>query len=293
MLGIKRATVYTATKGIAGAITAGRRAAPGIHMRSREINAVILTDAQKWDFYNRGTVTLPGIVPPALVDAALRAINASLGSQGLPPDQLPTLRAQTYCPELTDTPPITDLLHRSPLWDLAASAIGAGQVRPVTRGQVALRFPTLDPPREPTSHIDGIYTPTNGVPEGTIANFTALIGVFLSDLPRAYMGNFTIWPGTHRLYEDYFRAHGPQALLEGMPPVALPAMEQVTGRAGDAVLCHYQLGHGIAGNGSPHIRYGVFFRLTHADHDAVHWECMTDIWREWAGLRDIVQVSRR
>ena len=76
---------------------------------------VTLTDAQKRDLYKRGAVMLPSIVPPALVATALRAINASLGNQGLPPDQLPILRAQTYCRELTDTPPITDLLHRSPL----------------------------------------------------------------------------------------------------------------------------------------------------------------------------------
>jgi hypothetical protein len=62
----------------------------------------------------------------------------------------------------------------------------------------------------------------------------------------------------------------------------------VTARAGDAVLAHYQLGHGIAGNASPHIRYAVFFRLWHVDHDSVRMECMTDIWREWAGMTDVL-----
>ena len=86
----------------------------------------------------------------------------------------------------------------------------------------------------------------------------------------------------------YFRQHGPQTLLDGMPPLELPAPEQVTAQAGDAVFCHYQLAHGIAGNSSPHIRYAVFFRLCHVDHEAVHWQCMTDIWLEWAGMRDII-----
>src|SRR5918912_30557 len=174
-----------------------------------------LTDAHKHTFYDNGFVKMPGIVPPELVHAALRAINASLGAQGM-------------------------------------------------------------------------HTPTNGVPEGTIATFTALVGVFLSDVPHDFMGNFTVWPGTHRLYEAYFRQHGPQTLLDGMPPLELPAPEQVTARAGDAVFCHYQLAHGIAGNSSPHIRYAVFFRLCHVDHEAVHWHCMTDIWREWAGMRDLI-----
>jgi hypothetical protein len=26
----------------------------------------------------------------------------------------------------------------------------------------------------------------------------------------------------------------------------------------------------------------------HVDHDQYHWECMTDIWKEWEGMREIV-----
>jgi hypothetical protein len=72
-----------------------------------------------------------------------------------------------------------------------------------------------------------------------------------------------------------------------MPKVELPAPEQFVGQAGDAALVHYQLAHGIAGNGSPNIRYGIFFRLSHVDHERYHWECMTDIWKEWEGMWDV------
>lgn len=250
-----------------------------------------LTTEQKRTFFEQGYLKLPGIVPRELVDAALRAINASLGTNGMRPEDLPRFRAQSYCPELTNSPAITNLLNESPLWSVAESAIGRGKIRPVTGGQIALRFPTMEQPGEPHAHLDGMYTPTNGVPEGTIANFTALVGVMLSDLPRGYAGNLAVWPGTHRLYEAYFRERGPQSLLEGMPPIALPEAEQVTGQAGDAVLCHYQLAHGITGNGSPHVRYAIYFRLLHVDHDTLHWECMTDIWREWAGMREVVESA--
>ena len=135
-----------------------------------------------------------------------------------------------------------------------------------------------------------MYTPTNGVPKGTISNFTALVGVVLSDIPDADMGNLTVWPGSHLQYEQYFRDRGPEALLNGMPDVPLSDPVQLTGQPGDAVLCHYQLGHGIAGNSSPDIRYAIYFRLKHVEHDAVHWECMTDIWREWAGMRDVLSA---
>jgi hypothetical protein len=254
-----------------------------------------LTREQKQAFFEQGYVKLPGVVPAELVVQARRAINASLGQNGMDPAQLTKFRAQTYCPELTGDPVITGLYNETPIKSLAESAIGTGKIKPVHYGQIALRFPSMDPPREPGPHIDGMYTPTNGVKEGTIANFTALVGVFLSDLPEPYAGNFTVWPGTHKLYQDYFRERGPQSLLEGMPKVgeAMPSPEQFRGRAGDAALVHYQLAHGIAGNGSPNVRYAIFFRLSHVDHEHYHWECMTDIWKEWDGMREIAGEDRQ
>ena len=243
-----------------------------------------LTQEQKQHLYERGYVRLPGVVPRERVHAALRAINASLGGQGIDPATLPTFRAQSYCPELQSSPVITDLLTDTPLWSIAESGIGPGNIRSVRGGQIALRFPSMDAPAAPRPHLDGMYTPTNGVPEGTIRNFTALVGVMLSDLPHDFAGNLAVWPGTHHVYERYFQEHGPQVLLEGMPPIQLPEAEQITGQAGDAILCHYQLAHGITGNASPHIRYAIYFRLLHKDHDALQWECMTDIWREWEGM---------
>jgi hypothetical protein len=243
-----------------------------------------LTADQRATFREHGFVQLPGIVPQERIRAALRAINASIGANGIAPDQLTKFRAQSYCPELQRDPAIVNLLTETPLWNVAESAIGVGKLKPVTSGQIALRFPSMDVPKQPHAHIDGMYTPTNGVPEGTIANFTALVGVMLSDLPDENAGNLAVWPGTHRTFETYFRERGPESLLDGMPKVPMPAPQQITGKAGDAVLCHYQLAHGIAGNASPHIRYAIYFRLHHVDHDALHWECMTDIWREWEGM---------
>jgi Phytanoyl-CoA dioxygenase (PhyH) len=249
---------------------------------------VELSRAQKETFYREGFLQLPGAVPRELVAAARRAINASLGDHGIDPAQLTRFRARSYCPELQGASVITNLVHTSSVWSCAESAIGPGQIKSLTRGQIALRFPSTEPLRLPHPHIDGMYTPSNGVPKGEIRNFTALVGVVLSEIEQADMGNLTVWPGSHVQYEQYFRERGPQALLEGMPDVALAEPVQLTGEPGDAVLCHYQLGHGIAGNNSPNIRYAIYFRLKHVDHDAIHWECMTDIWREWAGMRDAV-----
>ena len=245
-----------------------------------------LAHAQKREIYEKGYVRVPNVVPRVMVDAALRAINHSLG-EGVDPEQVPIFRARSFCPELQRTSVISDLLNKTPALSLAESAIGDGKIQPVRGGQIALRFPTMaDPPPPPSPHLDGMYTPTNGVPEGTIRNFTMLLGVALSDVTAPYSGNLTVWPGTHYLYQDYFKAHGPLALLNGMPPVDLPEPEQLLVQAGDIILSHYQVAHGVATNISPHPRYAIYFRLRHVDHDDQWQEVMTNVWREWAGISE-------
>jgi ectoine hydroxylase-related dioxygenase (phytanoyl-CoA dioxygenase family) len=133
-------------------------------------------------------------------------------------------------------------------------------------------------------HIDGVYSPGNGVPPGKLSHFTALIGVFLSDVPAADRGNFTVWPGSHRLLAEHVRQHGRAAIATSFPALPLPAPRAILARAGDAVLAHYQLAHGIAPNLGPHIRYAVFFRLYHVAHEARGDEPLGDLWCEWEGM---------
>ncbi len=231
-----------------------------------------------------GYATVAGVVPAAPLAAALRAINHSLG-QGLPPADLPVFRSRSFCPELQRAPVILDLLRATPAWLLAESLLGEGRVEAVRSGQIALAFPQTEPPEAPYPHLDGLHTPTNGVPAGEVRSFTLLVGVILSDVTGPGAGNLTVWPGSHRRYESYFRDNGPKSLLGGMPPIALPDPVEVTGSVGDVVLCHYQLAHAVGANTSPHVRYAVYFRLKSRGHDGRRWECLTDLWKEWPGLR--------
>src|SRR5437762_3159981 len=127
-----------------------------------------------------GYVLLRGAVPRERVAAALRAINRSLGEEGMARERLPEMRARTYCPELVAADEMVDLYRATEVRGAAEALIG--RVRPPTQAQIALRFPEAGPARPPTPHIDGMYTPENGVPAGTIYHFTALAGVFLSDV---------------------------------------------------------------------------------------------------------------
>jgi hypothetical protein len=246
---------------------------------------VALTAAERAALLENGFATVPDVVPVSRRDAALRAINRSLG-QGLPPSELPVFRSRSFCPELQRESVILDLLRATPAWSLAESLLGEDAIETVRSGQIALAFPQAGPAAPPYPHLDGLHTPTNGVPAGEVRSFTLLVGIVLSDVAAPGAGNLTVWPGSHRLYEAHFREHGPRSLLEGMPPVALPPPVEVTARAGDVVLCHYQLAHAAGANVSPHVRYAVYFRLKSRGHDGRRWECLTDLWREWPGLRE-------
>jgi hypothetical protein len=246
---------------------------------------VSLQGEERGALLSDGYVVRPGLVPRDRVDAALAAINSSLGSEGIAKDALDTLRAQTFCPELVSAPAILDLYRATPLAAFAQAAIGPGRVRDPGVGQIALRFPSAGAGRaEPRPHIDGMPQRQNGVAAGTIYHFTALAAVFLSDADGPFQGNFTVWPGSHLALARHFGASGTDELLERFPSIALPSPRQLTFRAGDTLLAHYLLAHGSALNLGPHVRYAVFFRLFHDAHDPGSTATMVDLWREWDGL---------
>ena len=250
---------------------------------------MLLTPKHRGQLLKDGYVRLPRLISPDLLHRAQRSINASIG-KGMNVADMQSYSAQSFCPDIRETPVITNLFNASPLIQAAEEAIGPGRLEPITFGQIALRFPTdlsAGAPTGPWPHIDGMYTPDNGVAEGSIANFTALAGVLLSELPSQNAGNFTVWPGSHVKHADYFRRHGPHSLLEGMPNIDIGPPLQITGRAGDVVLAHYLLGHGVAPNVSPHVRYMCFFRLTAIDHEQTRWEAMCDPWLQWKGIKTV------
>src|SRR5215212_8690016 len=178
-----------------------------------------LTRRQKQTFHDQGFLLLPGVVPRVMVDAALHAINHSLGQEGMNKEELPVLRSRSYCREIQKDGAITDLMNHTPLFPLVESLVGAGNLLPVSAGQVALRFPgaPFSDPAEPRGHLDGLGTGLNGLDPGSYSrSFTALAVILLSDLPGPDSGNFTVWPGTHRFFEAHFREHGHAMLAEGM-----------------------------------------------------------------------------
>jgi hypothetical protein len=101
----------------------------------------MLTIDQKLKFRRDGYLVLPGAVAQAQVTAARRVINHSLGEEGMNKDDLPTMRVQTYSPEIRDSAVISDLANRSAVVSAVESLVGVGNLQVPLSGQIALRFP--------------------------------------------------------------------------------------------------------------------------------------------------------
>ncbi|GGH62533.1 hypothetical protein GCM10008014_39070 [Paenibacillus silvae] len=245
---------------------------------------------QKMDIFERGYVRIPGVVPKIMIEEALKAINHTMGKGNVSPDYT----GSNYFDQLANSPVITDLLRKSPAWSLIESLIGEGNLADYYGSQIALRFPTYEElPVKYTPHMDGILK----VNEGLVENFTLLAGVLLRDVPEENMGNFTVYPGSHQLYEKYFKEKGPDILFTDesfsrqhySDHVSLPDPVQITGNAGDLIISHYQLIHEGGPNISDQIRYATYYRVYHKDFTEDNWRsALTNLWMYLPGMQDIL-----
>ena len=252
-----------------------------------------LTSEQRRDLYESGYLHVPGAVPEEQIKRCRRKIHHSIGENGLDPDELTWFRSRSYCPELQNDPDFTGLARSDGPWSLMSDALGEGNVAVGDWVQIALRFPSMaEAPRRPGWHIDGVPTPHNGVPPDQIAHFTCLLGVVLSDVLEPNCGNFTCWPGGHHEIERWFQANPKEKLLEGWPDVELGEPHQVCAKAGDVVLAHYLLPHGVGPHMGPDPRYMVFFRVKHANHEQIGDRCLTDAWYEWEGMQGLARGAK-
>lgn len=251
--------------------------------------------AQAW--VRDGFVHLPGAASRALLDPALARIHRWM-ARGMRPERAGEYRQRSACPEERDHPDFMALfLNNSAIQETLNALLTS--FRTPCHAQIALRFPELAS-HEPTPHLDGMAAPGNGVPPGELRPFAALVGLYLEPVPTEQRGNLTVWPGSHRSHGRHFATHGPESLLRGMPPLQDARSRQLTGEAGDAFVCHYLLGHGVAPNLGPRIRYAVYFRVQHGEHESLAVQAMadpflghTDRVRRWAAALPAEPLSER
>lgn len=237
---------------------------------------------QNWQEHLRaqGYAHFAGITPEPLVTAALKAIELDLSSNYEPERQV-EYDNQSYCPDLRGTPPILNLLVESPIHNVLDELFGLDQID-WDGGQIAIRRAHNVPePIPPVHHLDGFSSGLNGLEEGMIYNHTITVGVFLTPTRNAFAGNFTVWPGSHYVYERYFRARGPRSMSEPPPTPEIGEPVQLMCEVGDVVLAHYHLGHNAAVNTSDFDRIAVFFRIWLRGIELDRWHYLTNIWEGW------------
>ncbi|HYN84288.1 MAG TPA: phytanoyl-CoA dioxygenase family protein [Pyrinomonadaceae bacterium] len=228
----------------------------------------------------RGYAHFPRLVPQRLVGDALDAIARDLRENYDPARQL-EYDNRSSCPDLRGTPPVMNLLEASPARDVLDEALGVSNVE-WDKGQIALRRAhNWHEPAPPVAHLDGFASDYNGVEEGAISSLTALVGVFLTPVRREFAGNYTVWPGSHEIYERYFRGRGERAMREPMPVLEIGEPTQLLCEPGDAVLVHYQLAHTAAVNTSDDDRVAVYFRIWLRGLEERRWHHLTNIWDGW------------
>lgn len=228
----------------------------------------------------RGWILLRGGVGAAAIARANAAIDRSLVERYEPQRQL-EYDHRSYCPELRSAPPIVDLLAQQPLRGVLDALLGWEGLQGRGHAQIAIRRAHNAAERlAPEWHIDGVSTPHNGVVGEALHTFTALVGVFLSDLPRPWRGNFVAWPDSTAALSAWFR-EDPARMRQGMPRIDPGEPVQLQARAGDVVVANYLLAHAAAVNTCDQDRRAVFFRLSLPDLGEHRHARLVRPWEGW------------
>lgn len=243
------------------------------------------TRDQRQEFRRTGWLRMPQVVAAEHVRAARELLEQAWTTNGVPPECRGPCRAfDSY----RWHPEITGLLHATAVAKLADEFTGATGLQMAFGPQIAVRFfREGTSPAMPTPHVDGLPSPFNGVPKGTLQSFTLLVGILLSDVTQPYAGNLVVWEGSHESLAQAIGQHGHEGMLQGhLPEVPLSEPQHWLGQAGDVVFCHYLLRHSGSVNMTPHPRHAVYFRLAHPKHQD-HWkECLADPWLEWPAFQE-------
>ena len=160
--------------------------------------------------------------------------------------------------------PSAPTVHESPLFrdDGGNGRQGSAQSRQRGSGTGLPRPRTRRGLFRNGGHLDGYYTPTNGVPEGTVGYTTINLTIYVIDV-ASKGGCFTYWPGSHIVSYEYFRTHSLLSVRGGTsgdvyPEGTLPeGRGNLSGSAGDAIFWHSQLFHTGSKNVKPQHPHGV------------------------------------
>jgi len=257
------------------------------------IDRAVLSASDIALFKEQGYIVVRHAVLPEFIRDALRSINFQLGKPDCWEVDSNPLNAAQLALKLPPTGVGRDIFNKSSVfWSAVNILLGAGNVAPWHRGQhrglqVALRFP--QPPERGHDVPDtkpGTQYHIDGMGQNRLCPFTLLCGVALSDQMLPNMGNLHVFPGSHLHagLQNYYREKindDEQGEADSSKP-DLGESVQVLLRPGDVVIAHQLLAHRVGVNTSEHIRYQLYYRVKHKDHDELKGRIIDDPWVEFA-----------
>lgn len=243
-----------------------------------------LTTEDKAFFKDHGYLIRHDLLSQQQIDEARDALWEGLEAERDDPDTW--VGAGPRVPVPSSHPALRATVMESHVFAAAEELIGKDRLNPGGPG-AHLVFPSGDDEWAGPSHghLDGYYTPTNGVAEGTVGLFHVGTTIYVEDIePRG--GGFTIWPGTHRQSAQYFKTHSLLSIQGGnsRDVFDLPEPLEVTGPAGTVCLWHGQLVHSGSKNAARNIRMALIARLSRKDLNDIRFESPDDMWHYWEGV---------
>ena len=246
-----------------------------------------LTSADKRSFKENGCLIVRGALTAAQIQAAQDALWTGIDADR--DDPATWIEAGPRTPVPAHHPAIRAAVHESPLFAMMEEMVGEGQLNSGRAGP-ALVYPSKDkawslPER---GHLDGYYTPTNGVPEGTVGYMTINVTIYVEDID-SQGGCFTYWPGSHNVAYEYFKTHSLLSVQGGVssdvfPEGTFPKGSEFVGQAGDAIFWHGQLFHTGSKNVNRNIRMALIGRFSRKDTNDIRFETCDDQWAHWEGI---------
>ncbi len=190
-------------------------------------------------------------------------------------------------PKCGGHPAIRGTLHDSPIFEMAEELVGKGRLNENSGPGPKMNYPTGKNDWSPPSggHLDGYYTPSNGVAEDTVGKFMIGATIYMNHIQHQG-GGFTVWPGTHRMAGEYFKNHAINSIKggSGRRVFDLPEHEEITGPPGTVCLWHGQLVHSVSRNCAREIRMALIARLRRTDNNDILFETPDDIWEHYEGI---------
>ena len=247
-----------------------------------------LTFEDKDFFKENGYLIKRGVLSDAQVQAARDALWDGIEADRNQPETWVQAGPRGPCPG--SHPAIRATVQESPVFSMMEEMVGVGQLNGGGPGP-HLVFPSGDDEWTGAKHghLDGYYTPTNGVPEGTVGYMTINVTIYVEHIEHRG-GCFTVFPGTHRMAYEYFKTHSLLSVEGGSSnqiwsDEEMPAALEFEGAPGDVCFWHGQMVHTGSKNVNQNIRMALIGRFSRKNSNDIRFETPDDMWADWEGLR--------